>query len=291
MQTVETAQKVWYAVPFGTALVMVISTILFMFNFFASPYPSLCLASTNTTSVFAVEFNSLVHKGPWHFIVSILLFPLASAGVEQALGTIGFLMLFLSGSLLTSLIYIFVTWFLSFFVPSWGYDCVGGLDIPFFMFLGIEGLSRRGLFEITTKMGLQIPDTLYTLPYLLIVFVLMPFSTWFGHLNFLGFLDPMMPTNTQLSQWESAGLFQYVVKSSNFVPCPGGVQLPMPGSYPDEMLNPRTNTTEAQGSFFTRIQNAFSKEKYQPISGNEHQEVDALLWDDRDEHPEQESRK
>lgn len=238
------------AVPFGTGLILSLTTVLFLLNLFVDTYNGLCLASTNTTNgIFShfltLELNPLVHSGPWHYVVAFVSFATVAGGVEQSIGTFGFLNLLFVATLLNSLSYTLIVWIISWAIPSWGTACIGGLDIPFFSFLTIEGLSRRGIFEVTNRMGIAIPDYLYPIPFLGIYLIILPFSSWMAHilacimgcLFFFGFMKNLILDSESLLSYESAGIFAFIVKRSNFVPAPGGVQLPpMPGAYTESMM-------------------------------------------------------
>lgn len=160
------------AIPCGTSTILSISLFIMVINIFTSwkATESLCLASTNTTnSLFShlpsLLGNQLTHSSIWHELVATLIFPFAASGIEQQIGTFQFLALFFIGGIITTLFYVIVMFFLSFVFPSWGLSCVSGLDIPFFMFLTVEGLNGRGLFEITSRFGLNIPREFYFMPF------------------------------------------------------------------------------------------------------------------------------
>ena len=133
---------------------------------------------------------------------------------------------------------------------------------------------------------MQFPFLLsYCLFYPLLACLVMQLECWwvmhvcFFNLEFLGGFDTFFPSSATLVQYESAGILAWIVKRANFVPAQGSVQLPMPGGFPDQAFNPREPTRTEQGSFMTRLTNAFSKDKYVAIG---EQDVDPLLWDDHD---------
>jgi membrane associated rhomboid family serine protease len=173
-----TLKSLIFAIPLGTSTIIIISLFLMVINAFTAwnATASLCLASTNTTQSLFTHFpslfgNQLVHSGLWHEVVATLIFPFAASGIEQQVGTFQFLALFCLGGFITSFFYVISMFFFSFIFPSWGLFCVNGLDIPFFMFLTIEGLNGRGLFEITSRFGLNIPRELYFMPFFVLLAV------------------------------------------------------------------------------------------------------------------------
>ncbi|KAJ3274208.1 hypothetical protein HDV01_003281 [Terramyces sp. JEL0728] len=277
------------SIPLGTSALLSISTFFFIINIFSgwqfTEY--LCLASTNTTNgilthIFPILFNPLVHKGFYHQIIATILFPFVAANVESHLGTFQFLYLFLLGTTLVSIVYVAYVWIWSWIFTSWGYACIEGLDIPFFIFLSIESLNSTAL--LISKMGLAIPRDIYPFPFLIILFILMPFTTILGHLFAcaVGYLYDLMLTTRAVNSLETSGLFAWFVNLSSFVPKPGDVQLPdpvqtnAPGSFPNQRL---LNAT-GEPSFMTQVSNAFSRNKYIPINENQQE---PLLWDETDE--------
>ncbi|KAJ3319579.1 hypothetical protein HDV06_006227 [Boothiomyces sp. JEL0866] len=146
-------------------------------------------------------------------------------------------------------------------------------------------------------MGLAVPRDIYPFPFLIILFILMPFTTIIGHLlacavgylckivsyvDYFKALDDVMLSTRAVNSLETSGLFAWYVNLSSFVPKPGDVQLPdpvqtnVPGAFPNQrLLDPRNATGEP--SFMTQVSNAFSRNKYIPI--NENQE-EPLLWDE-----------
>jgi membrane associated rhomboid family serine protease len=125
MSAAQTAVSIAKSVPLGTTIIVALSSTLFMIDSFTGYKinDSLCLSSNRlTTGIFSHFFslilNPLVHAGPLHYTVGVLMFPIVATGVEKQLGTIGFLNLFVTGTLITSMAYILVTWTVSWFVAS-----------------------------------------------------------------------------------------------------------------------------------------------------------------------------
>ncbi|KAI8902841.1 hypothetical protein BC833DRAFT_571799 [Globomyces pollinis-pini] len=287
------------AIPFGTLTIISIVNLFLFINFLSSwgLTDGLCLSSTSTvhgvfTHIFPLMANQFVHNGIVHHIIAILFFPFAAANIESEIGTFPFLFLFLVGGVITSIAYVCIVWFLSWFVPSWGTFCVNGLDTSFFMFLYIDSLSDHGLIEITRRFGLQIPKEFYPVPYIIGFAIFVPSTSIIMHicacltafLYVAGFLDQILLTTRAVNSLETSGMFHWVCQQPTFVARPGSVQLspdlPMPGGF-DPLLDVRRPTSDrTRPSFLSQITNSLQQintKSYVPIQETQ---ADPLLWDE-----------
>ncbi|KAJ3306235.1 hypothetical protein HDV03_000155 [Kappamyces sp. JEL0829] len=285
------------AIPLGTMSIMLLATVIFIINLFDGwqANRSLCLASTNTTNalfshLLSLLGNQLTHDSVWHQVIAVLMFPFVAAGVEVELGTFQFLWVFFSTGMVTSFLYVFVVWVFSFAFPSWGYSCVGGLDIAFFTFLMIEALNGRGLYELSGRFGLaSVPRELFFIPFFILLAVVLPFNSWYAHLIgaavgtlfYLGLFDVILLPDAAINALETAGILSWYYSRSNFLVKPGAVQLPMPGSFrPD---GPPDN----HASFITQVTNALrpQQDQYAPIASYQglERQPDPLTWEEGDE--------
>jgi hypothetical protein len=224
MSAAQTAVSIAKSVPLGTTIIVALSSALFMIDSFTGYKinDSLCLSSNRlTTGIFSHFFslilNPLVHAGPLHYTVGVLMFPIVATGVEKQLGTIGFLNLFVTGTLITSMAYILVTWTVSWFVASVSCSYDSGeqrapVDWIFRSLLCLQlkdsidaGFTKlQGALINVSRIGINIPDYLYPLPFLGIYMIFFSFTTLVGHimscavgcLYFLGVLDPVFRTDT-----------------------------------------------------------------------------------------------
>jgi hypothetical protein len=199
-------------------------------------------------------------------------------------------------SALVASIYIVVIWFISWGIRSWGIACIGGLDIPFFIFLTIDALNNQGLFDVATRMGLKIPNVLFPFPFVALFFILMPFTSWTSHLfaigvgilYYTGGLKFLQLSSRALNALDTTKYLAFISNHPSFIMKPGDVVLPMPGAYdanrPYFKFNSSTNSMES-GSFLTQVSNVFRNDKYTPIHSYEGMErqADPLLWDEEDE--------
>ncbi|KAI8927884.1 hypothetical protein BC831DRAFT_450883, partial [Entophlyctis helioformis] len=297
-------------VPLGTSLVMGAALLLLLLNWLTGSwvYGAASLAPTNYTHAPLVGLPRLigfqfVHSGLLHFVCAVLLFPLVASSLEASVGTVLFLHIFFVTGLATAVAYIVSIWIWSWLWPSWGLFPIGGLDIPFFTFLAIESLSKRGLYEAASRMGYNLPELVFPLPFIVAGIILMPYTSWVAHIcaalvgffYFLGLLDSVMLQNAHIHAIETSGMFAFWASRPTFVPAPGAVALPLPGAYPTgspDLMNPTHETGSARGSIVTRIKNAFSSSSYSPLGdapgggvasyNNPHHDVDPLLWDEED---------
>ncbi|EGF78434.1 hypothetical protein BATDEDRAFT_90374 [Batrachochytrium dendrobatidis JAM81] len=294
------------AIPLGTLIIIGVSLLLFIVNMLSggAVTGAWCLVPTNYTYSPVVGLPrlfgyGLVHSGIVHFIVAMVAFPLATATLEFSIGTLPFLYLFSILGMLTGFLYCFVIWVFSFIWPSWGLYPVNGMDIPFFTFLTIETLSKRGIFKFASEAGVQLPEILFPLPFVVVFLIILPYSSWISHLcamsigilYFLGVFETIMITNARTHTLETSGMFAWFVSRPGFVSAPGAVALPLPGAYPD-LMNPNEplpSNSSNRGSIVTRIQNVFSASKYTPLGEGGgyqdalHHDVDPLLWDEEDD--------
>jgi hypothetical protein len=84
-----------------------------------------------------------VFFGPWHWIVGMVLFPLAASRTEREIGTLQSLYLLLVLNAATGLLYVIPTYILSFFVSDWSRAAIAGLDIPFMAYLTVEAMALQ----------------------------------------------------------------------------------------------------------------------------------------------------
>ena len=107
----------------------------------------------------------------------------------------------------------------------------------------------------------------------------------------MGLIDFILLKNEQINALETAGVFAWFVSRPNFVPAPGAVSLPMPGSFPSSAMDPSIPSSFASPandqSVLDRVKNAFrasASSKYTALSGDGYQSADAdinpLLWDE-----------
>ncbi|KAH6587855.1 hypothetical protein BASA50_011046 [Batrachochytrium salamandrivorans] len=306
-----TAQQPWSlvgslkAVPLGTMLIMGVSLFLFVINLISNGAitGSFCLVPTNYTHSPVIGLPrlfgyGLAHSGIVHFLVAVVTFPIVSTTLEFKIGTLPFLYMFFVLGVLTGLSYCIMMWVWSFIWPQWGLYPINGLDIPFFTFLTIEALSKRGLYEFASNLGVKIPEIMFPLPFVVAFIIILPYSSWISHLGaivvglmyFLGMFESIMLTNSRTQELETSGMFAWIVSRPGFVAATAAISLPLPGAYPDLMdANVPVPSSLSRGPIITRIQNAFSFSKYQPLNeangyhDSAHQDVDPLLWDEDDD--------
>jgi hypothetical protein len=166
-----------------------------------------------------------------------------------------------------------------------------GLDTSFFFFVTIDALSNQGLYDATTRMGLNIPNLLYPFPFVVIFFILMPFTSWMSHLfaigvgiiQFSGKLDFLLLSSRALNALDTTPYLSWISNQPGFVMKPGDVALPMPGAF--DTSRPSSAVRQEGGSILTQLSNAFRTDKYQPIQSYEGMErqADPLLWEEDDE--------
>ncbi|KAL2918620.1 Rhomboid domain-containing protein 2 [Polyrhizophydium stewartii] len=298
------------AVPLGTVVVVAVATVLFVLNLVASGAVTgaLCLAPTNFTyspvfSIHRLIAYPIVHSGIVHFIVAALAFPFAASTLESNIGTVPFLYVFLFTTVSTAISYVFFMWIFSWIWPSWGLYPVNGLDIPFFVFLTIESLSKRGVYDFASRFGVRLPELVFPLPFVVVFLILLPYSSWIVHvaaivvgvLYFLGVFEAVMLTNAHVHAIETSGMFAWLVSRPGFVSAPGAVALPIPGAFPD-LMNPNepgpASSAGGRGSIVDRIRSAFAAPKYSPLdsqpggyhaAASQQLDVDPLLWDEDDD--------
>lgn len=145
----------------------------------------------------------------------------------------------------------------------------------------------------------MVPDTMYSVPYFIALLVILPWGSWVAHIiaaafgylcnacnnqDFLGLLDAILISHDTIHKIEAAGMFSWFAKQTCFVPAAGAVQLPMPGSYPDEMMyetilprNPSTSS-EHSGNFMNKVQGIFSSSEHVAVPTNDPGQH--LLWED-----------
>jgi membrane associated rhomboid family serine protease len=188
-----TAQSISKAIPLGTLLIIMFSWGFFLINIFSGgkTTPALCIASNTAMSgmpwqILNLFTYQLVSVNFWHQLVGIIFFPLVASNFEAKVGTFQFLHIFFMGGGLIGSIYVLLVWLISFAIPSWGTACISGLDIPIFLFLTTESLNERGLYELTTNLGLKVANFLYPFIYVVLFFVLMPLTSWISHLLAIG---------------------------------------------------------------------------------------------------------
>ena len=186
------------AIPLGTLLIVSTAFLLLFFDLVSSNYfyNSASLTSTGYTSNPFTSLprligNPFVHSGFYHFLVAVLAFPVASSGLEHFIGSFQFIYLFFIASLVTSFVYVLNMWLFSWIWPTWGLFPIAGLDVPFFTFIAIEGLAKRGVYEFASRIGnIVIHDVLFSLPFVIVFLIFLPFTSWIAHFVavFVGFL-------------------------------------------------------------------------------------------------------
>ncbi len=88
------------------------------------------------------------------------------------------------------------------------------------------------------------PVYLYFIVSLLLVAVLLPFSSVLAHFiacfvgcaYFYGYLEKLMLNDRALNFLEGAGFLLWYVEKESFIPRPGDLQLPVPGAYIDPSM-------------------------------------------------------
>ena len=169
------------AIPLGTSTLMILSALFLLISFFhplveageTAGNLELRASDWGVFNIPAFLFNQLVSRNVWLWLLSVITFPLAGAGIEQEIGTFQFLWLFEILGLITSSLYIVITNILGIVYGSWRKDGVVGMDIAFFTLITIEGLYGRGLYEIASRRGLVIAREFFFLPWFVIFMVAM----------------------------------------------------------------------------------------------------------------------
>ncbi|KAI9343039.1 hypothetical protein DFJ73DRAFT_523205 [Zopfochytrium polystomum] len=140
--------KSWYgSLPLFTSLVLVSSLVIQIVNFISFYNLPGCLSgevyfASPFLRLYLLLSNPFLHRGWLHLIFNSIAFAPLGGSLEKSLGSLRFLHLLLLFSVLISVVYLTLTFFVGFIVKSLWSACVEGLSGLIFAYISAE--SSKG---------------------------------------------------------------------------------------------------------------------------------------------------
>lgn len=282
--------QLYSSTPIGSFLVCLMSLIFTIFF-----NTSLGVSVWDAINPLKILFFSFSHESWWHFVVGVLVFPLAANKFEKEKGTLYFLYSFFFLQVLLGQLFIWTMKLLQVLsLFTWNMDeiKVSGLDLMFMVFITIEAMDLNSDLNTIEPRESQVPKFMYPVGFMfLLELVLWDFlctrhavGIILGYLYAQKVFFGLFPSPFTLGNLESVKVLQPVVKSNIYVPIPGAISL--------ETAETSTRQGAKSGSFLDQVRGFVgnsSNSQYVKIEQGQMEngllEKDQL-WDDLDEPPE-----